>query len=179
MARDDTPRAIAQSAKALFTTNGYAGTSVRAIASAAGVDPALVIRHFGSKERLFLQVIGIAEYVAPPIDGPVDSLGRRLAEFIFAPEYAEFRSRMAAMFRASDRDTVRRELHLVVHRTFIRSLVRVLPGTDREVRAQLITTQLAGIAQATVPVDELLSQVSRDRLIDLYGRAIQALVDVP
>jgi len=35
-----------------FAINGVAGTSIRAIAAAAGVSPALVIHHFGSKEAL-------------------------------------------------------------------------------------------------------------------------------
>jgi len=36
----------------LFAERGYAGVTVRQIASAAGVSPALVIHHYGSKERL-------------------------------------------------------------------------------------------------------------------------------
>ncbi len=35
-----------------FGTDGYAGTSVRSIAADAGVSPALVLHHFGSKEGL-------------------------------------------------------------------------------------------------------------------------------
>jgi AcrR family transcriptional regulator len=35
---------IARQAQELFDERGYAGTSVRAIAAAAGIDPALVIR---------------------------------------------------------------------------------------------------------------------------------------
>ncbi len=36
----------------LFGSRGYAATSIRDIARAAGVSPALVIHHFGSKEEL-------------------------------------------------------------------------------------------------------------------------------
>jgi AcrR family transcriptional regulator len=35
-----------------FGTDGYAGTSVRTIATAAGVSPALILHHFGSKDGL-------------------------------------------------------------------------------------------------------------------------------
>ncbi len=45
--------AIARVAGRLFAERGFTATSVRAIAAGAGVDPALVIRHFGSKEALF------------------------------------------------------------------------------------------------------------------------------
>lgn len=41
---------IRDAAIRLFGRDGYDGTSVRAVAAAAGVSPALVIHHFGSKE---------------------------------------------------------------------------------------------------------------------------------
>jgi AcrR family transcriptional regulator len=50
---DLTARArIRDSAIRLFASNGFAATSVRAIADGAGVSPALVIHHFGSKKSL-------------------------------------------------------------------------------------------------------------------------------
>ena len=36
----------------LFAERGYSGVTIRQIAAAAGVSPALVIHHYGSKERL-------------------------------------------------------------------------------------------------------------------------------
>jgi TetR/AcrR family transcriptional regulator, regulator of cefoperazone and chloramphenicol sensitivity len=44
--------AIRIAAMKLFAERGYAGVTVRQIASAAGVSPALVIHHYGSKDRL-------------------------------------------------------------------------------------------------------------------------------
>jgi TetR/AcrR family transcriptional regulator, regulator of cefoperazone and chloramphenicol sensitivity len=44
--------AIRVAAMELFAERGYADVTVRQIASAAGVSPALVIHHYGSKERL-------------------------------------------------------------------------------------------------------------------------------
>lgn len=169
---------IARSARALFEANGYAGTSVRVIAADAGVDPSLVIRHYGSKESLFIKVIGLDGYVDPPIEGPIEALGIRLVGFVLAPEHAEFRTRLSALVRASDRDAVREGLRLTVRRMFIDQLVEVLPGRDREARAQLISAQLGGLVQAVDAIEEeLTGRVSRKRLIDLYGRAIQSLVD--
>jgi len=43
---------IRDAAITLFAEDGVAATSVRAIAAAAGVSPALVIHHFGSKDAL-------------------------------------------------------------------------------------------------------------------------------
>jgi len=50
---DLTARArIREAALELFARDGFEATSVRAIASAAGVSPALVMHHFGSKDDL-------------------------------------------------------------------------------------------------------------------------------
>src|ERR1700750_726795 len=43
---------ILQVARQEFASNGWAGTTIRAIARAADVDPALVYHYFGSKEKL-------------------------------------------------------------------------------------------------------------------------------
>lgn len=52
-ASDLTARArIRDAALTRFGTDGIAGTSVRAVAADAGVSPALVVHHFGSKEGL-------------------------------------------------------------------------------------------------------------------------------
>ncbi|WP_433236820.1 TetR/AcrR family transcriptional regulator [Streptosporangium sp. CA-135522] len=51
-------KAISDAAIAEFVTEGYAGASVDAIASRAGVSKPTIYSHFGNKERLFLAVIG-------------------------------------------------------------------------------------------------------------------------
>ena len=45
--------AIADAARAQFAEHGYHGATIRAIAGAAGVDPALVHHFYGTKEALF------------------------------------------------------------------------------------------------------------------------------
>jgi len=45
--------AILATARSQFGTNGFERTTIRSIASAAGVDPTLVMHYFGSKAELF------------------------------------------------------------------------------------------------------------------------------
>ncbi|REE18098.1 TetR family transcriptional regulator [Paraburkholderia sp. BL27I4N3] len=60
--------ALLHSARRAFAKSGYEATSVREIARASGVDPALVAHHFGSKEALWIAVVEqIAEEAAPMI----------------------------------------------------------------------------------------------------------------
>ncbi len=48
-----TKAAILAAAREHFAASGYERATIRAIAAAAGIDPALVMRYFGNKEKLF------------------------------------------------------------------------------------------------------------------------------
>lgn len=54
---DERPGEIAAAALELFTRLGYAGTSVDAVAAAAGVTKGAVYHHFDSKEHLLLAAV--------------------------------------------------------------------------------------------------------------------------
>jgi AcrR family transcriptional regulator len=53
----DRKRQLLKTAMQLFSEQGFDGTSTRAIAEAAGVNEALIFRHFRSKEELFWAVL--------------------------------------------------------------------------------------------------------------------------
>jgi AcrR family transcriptional regulator len=77
-----TRQVILDAARARFATEGYGGTTIRRVAADAGVDPALVMQYFGSKELLFGAVMSISPDVMARIseafDGPEDALGERV-----------------------------------------------------------------------------------------------------
>src|ERR1700735_3814972 len=58
--RGRTEARILDAATRLFLAAGYERTTIRAVASAAGVDAGLVMHYFGSKQELFRRVIGAA-----------------------------------------------------------------------------------------------------------------------
>lgn len=173
-----TRESIGRSARRLFARHGYVGASVRAIAADAGVDPALVIRHFGSKERLFLETVAIEGRFDDVISGPLDTLGRRLVESLLteAPEITF--STWRAMLRATDSDLVRSRLIAVMEEMFIRPLAPRLSGPDPELRARLVAAAVSGLLDAVaILADELIVQASVEQLVRLYGPSIQVLVD--
>src|SRR5581483_2365423 len=67
----DTRDAILDAARRGFASRGYDATTVRAIATEAEVDPALVIHYFGTKEALFVAAAGLP----PTLPGLFASLG--------------------------------------------------------------------------------------------------------
>ncbi len=64
---------ILASARELFAARGFAGTTIRAVAAGAGVDPALVHHYFGTKDDLFMAALEL------PVD-PRTALRPALAE---------------------------------------------------------------------------------------------------
>ena len=50
---DRTKAAILAAAREQFAASGYERATIRAIAAAAGIDPAMVMRYFGNKAKLF------------------------------------------------------------------------------------------------------------------------------
>lgn len=54
---DDRRKAIVNAAVPLFARNGFAGTTTRELAAAAGVSEALLFRHFPSKQSLYREIL--------------------------------------------------------------------------------------------------------------------------
>ena len=78
----DTRAAVLAAARSSFAEQGFRGTTIRAVASAAGVDPALVHHYFGTKDDLFLAAMELPvdprEVVAHMTNGPVEEVAERL-----------------------------------------------------------------------------------------------------
>src|SRR5690348_5605068 len=56
--RSDTRDVLVAAARRMFAEKGYDKTSVRDIAAAAGVDPAMIRHYFGGKANLFRATVG-------------------------------------------------------------------------------------------------------------------------
>jgi AcrR family transcriptional regulator len=175
-----TRAAIAETARAMFTENGYAGTSVRAIAAAAGIDPALVIRYFGSKERLFQQTVQMPGFLEQTLVEPVEDLGERIVAALFSGDVDTRLSVFSALMRAADSDAIRKNVQESAELTFIEPLVRLLEGPDLRLRARLIGAQINGLMTIlALEQDGELATADRQVLITTYGRAVQALIQPP
>src|SRR6266542_5476200 len=81
--RSTTRAQILAAARRQFAAKGYERTSLRAIATDAGVDQRLVTHFFGSKHGLFLAAMALpidpSEFVAAVASPGVAGMGERLA----------------------------------------------------------------------------------------------------
>jgi len=168
--------AIWAAATRLFPARGYAGTSVRDIAEEAGVDPALVIRHFGSKESLFLDTMQLAFQDQPLVDAPLETLGEQFIEYALTHD-DQVRGVFLALVRASGSSDVNSRLTETHELFFVAPLRARLTGDDAELRARLAASLVGGLLYSLWVVgDEGLLAADRHSLVKRYGALLQQLI---
>ncbi|MFJ1730035.1 TetR family transcriptional regulator [Streptomyces sp. NPDC088254] len=75
---DRTKAAILRAARERFAAQGYERTTIRAVASDAGIDPSMVMRYFGNKAQLFDATLAI-DLRLPDLTGvPADQFAQVL-----------------------------------------------------------------------------------------------------
>ena len=177
--------AIADAARAQFAEAGYDRATFRSIASAAGVDPALVVHFFGSKESLFREVMALppaaSEAIAGLAEGPREEVGRRLAGLvIMLLEDPGSRSIILGRIRSASSHPHAAEL---VRETVTRDLVGLASAitADRpDARAVLVGSHVVGTALARyVVLAEPLASMAPDDVVDLLAPTFQRFLTGP
>lgn len=171
--KEVTRQRIVEAAGRLFGERGFDRTSVREIASAAGVDPALVLHYFGSKRSLFRRVMGDPAADDLDIGDP--------AEFVLTGLIAKLDDRASAAL-AQLRSMLTNEDARDHARTQLRALADVLAeelrGEHREARAHLLLATSLGIAIARELLEvEPLTQLEPAEVSELLRPAVVALVE--
>jgi AcrR family transcriptional regulator len=148
----DTRAEILAAARAMFGEVGYTATTLRGVAQRAGVDPALILHHFGSKEVLFRNTMHVtfdpAAIAAIIVDRGGGSLGERLClYFLGLWEEDATREPLLAMLRSALTNPAAAEsLREFLSEALIGRVVMVLDTTDAALRATLVGSQLVGLA---------------------------------
>ena len=183
----DTREAILSAARDAFAERGYDAASIRLIAAAAGVDPALVHHYFGTKDQLFLDAMQLpldpATIVAKVMTGGVDGLGERLVRTLLTVWDSPVGGAAAAFVRSA----VSNELIAKMMREFIvnRILRRVvkdlaLDPAEGPLRANLVATQMGGLIMMRYIIKvEPLASTAPDVVAALIGPTIQRYVTEP
>ncbi|MBN7324216.1 TetR/AcrR family transcriptional regulator [Mycobacteroides abscessus] len=175
-ARDD----ILASARKLFSLNGIDKTSIRAIASDAGVDPALIHHYFGTKLDLFREVVQLpvdpSVVLQPLRDVPVDELGVTIPRLIIALWDSELGANMLAVFRSAltgADDGLVRAFFREVLVNIIAERVDSPPGSG-VLRAEFAITQMAGILVGRyIMAIEPLASLTAEQIALTVGPNIQ------
>lgn len=169
---------IVEIARNLFAERSYESVTVREIACAAELSPAMVMKCVGSKEKLFGEAMTLSRDALPG-DIPIDELGvylvRQLVER-WQNGAAESLTRAAVMMLA------RPEAHATVLDfvgDYARDLARIL-GNDKNAQqtAELVLASLHGLAHS-MAVFEIARPTDADvsTMVGRYGGAVQSIIN--
>ncbi|AMH43356.1 MULTISPECIES: TetR/AcrR family transcriptional regulator [Burkholderiaceae] len=148
---------ILDAAKIRFSQNSYDGVGVREIAADANLDPAMVLRYFGSKENLFREIASQAFEVEALLADGIEALPERAASLLMGEVdddawrsgYDPLRLLLASIGSV----TAGPILSEYLHRDFIAPLVKAIGGREARERGALVAAQIVGFALIRVAGD--------------------------
>lgn len=142
-----TRRAILEAARSAFAARGYEQTTIRAVATAAGIDASMVMRYYGSKAGLFAAA-ATADLQVPDLRAvPAGRRGEVLVRYLV--ERWEDSSRddelILLLRTAVTSEAVAAQLQDVLTRLLAEPIAAAGDGCPAE-RAGFIAAQLLGLA---------------------------------
>ena len=175
---------IVDAARAEFAQHGSAGTTIRAVARAADVDPALVYHYFGSKEGLLDAATDPPQRwladVAKTWTTPVPQLGTALLRLMLgAWADDEIGPVLRAVLQtAAHEPSTREKLRRVVEGQLMGVSQLGVDEADRMRRSGLISSQIMGLAMMRyIWQIEPLASMSDDDIVAAVAPNLQRYVD--
>lgn len=174
---------ILLAAQKLIANKGYDRTTMRDVATLAGVDPALIVYFFKTKQQLFIEAI-LPVYeprqdVPKLLSGDKSTLGRRLATYLVNYlENPKSRNVVISLVRASlsEPEAAKIFKKLFVDRTG--DMLAGVEGIDRpELRANLAGTQYMGLVLLRYIMKiEPLASASKEAMVDYIAPTLQRYI---
>ena len=147
---DATRTAILKAARARFAADGYQKATIRAIAADAAIDPSMVMRYYGSKERLFAAAVDIDLRLPAIAALPAGETGAALVgHFLRRWEGDPSDDALLTLLRSAATDENSAERAREIFREQILPVALALAGGDPAAaaeRAGLVATQMLGLA---------------------------------
>ena len=180
--RRRTEASILDAARELFAETGFERTTIRAVAARAGVDPALVMQYFGSKDGLFAAATRWGGEHQRILTATSDNLAAAAIDDLLSHfESGDDREATVALMRsclthptalAAMRDQVMCERRNAV--------ASALDGDDVELRAGLLAACMVGLGMARYMIKlEPVASATPEELHRLMGPVLGALISPP
>ena len=179
-----TREAILDAARQRFAESGYEQTSIRAVAAEAGVNSALVMHFFGSKEALFRAAVTwpfdpaelTQHLLGPSRNGLSERLPRAFLTLWDAPETG--RPLLALLRSATGEEGFARLLQEFLVTQVFQHVADVIQGPDRELRVELSVAHLLGVAvMRHVLRMEPIASASLDQLVAWVGPVLERYLE--
>jgi AcrR family transcriptional regulator len=160
-----------------FLTAGYERTTIRAVASAAGVDAGLVMHYFGSKLELFRRVIDAAP--VPGVSGAPEQAAEQILAALADRLASEPVASLALLRSMLTNPDAARAASAGIAR-YQEQITRAIPADDASLRAAIISAITLGItvSRHLIKSDDLAT-ADPAQVISLLRPCILALAAPP
>ena len=152
--RRRTEARILDAAAQAFLTAGYDRTTIRAVASAAGVDAGLVMHYFGSKQELFRRVIDAA-----PVPAISEAPGQAAEQILasLADRLATEPAASLALLRSMLTNPEAASAASAAIGRYQAQIAQAIPADDASLRAAVISAIFLGVmvSRHLIKSDEL------------------------
>ena len=183
----DTREAILAAARTAFAERGVDGASIRLIAAAAGVDPALVHHYFGTKDQLFLAALQApldpAEVISAILAGGLDGVGERLVATMLSVWDSPVGAAAVALLRSAvSNEQIAAMLREFVVSRILKRIVKELQLDPVEglLRGGLVASQIAGLIMMRYVIRvEPVASADIGTIAAMVGPTIQRYLTAP
>lgn len=178
--RGEIAERILVAARRCFAENGYAGTTLRLVAAAAGVDPSLVNYYFTNKDRLLRAVLeppaGFAEGIAKASAAPLRTRGQAMVGAMLGmweqPDAADILR--SIILTAAHEPIAMERLRTVFADQILAAVSENLDGDERALRAGMVASQIVGLVMTRyVWRIGAVAHLSRDEVVRLFAPTVQ------
>ena len=179
-----TKKEILEAARSTFAESGFESATLRRIATAAGVDVALISHYFGNKESLFVAAhdlpINPSQFAGGFDGSSEEEVGERIARFSLGMLASDDSPAISLIRAASTNANAAAMLREFIDRTLIDPISEMIDAPDAPERVALVASQLLGVlfARHIVGIPELAA-ASIDELVDTIGPALQRYLAEP
>ena len=179
---EDTKADILAAARRLFGEVGFERATIRAIAELADVDPALVIHHFTTKQKLFIAAHELPFDPSDLLDEveqlPPGERGEAIARVYLTGIFAAGSPGLSLLRTAATNEDAARMLSEFVTSALLGHADRLAPGPDGRRRMALAGAQLVGVVFGRSILQlEPLARADVDELIAAVAPVVQHYLD--
>lgn len=173
-------------ARQSFATHGSAGTSMRAVAIEAGVDPRLITYYFGDKQSLLEACLvppaGYLERVNAVVHGPMRGRGKAMvANMLHFWENPDTVPVLRAMILTAVHEPVALQLLQAIFRdNMVAAVADALGDDQRDLRANLAAAQIIGLCMTRYVYQlDPIASMAAESVIELVGPSVQRSLSGP
>ncbi|MDP4500560.1 TetR/AcrR family transcriptional regulator [Nonomuraea turcica] len=140
----ETKAAILAAARERFAADGYEKATIRAVAADAGIDPAMVMRYFGTKDKLFASAAEFDLRLPDLSQVPRERLGEMVIRHFLERWHADDVLQVLLRTGVTNETAARRMREVFGGQ--LAPVTAVFAGDQAATRAALVASQVLGMA---------------------------------